>query len=196
LASLPVKDDADRRALASTDARERDCNVTQVEQGEETHMSFMKGFEVWTGLAAAMAVALSGGCASPPPSSETVYVCYQRSERQNQEFAYPCADRQRARAASMTCDLMAASAYDMVQTNRRIGPTTPKELLITAGVEGMSALTAMRQQLGEDVFEAYVQYMASMSIEIADRNITDLIAYPKQQFTNCLREFNYSVREG
>jgi hypothetical protein len=142
------------------------------------------------------ATALLNGCVADPPQAEqqTVYVCYERGHFQNTEFAYACSDRERARTASEVCDFMAASAHAMVETNRRVGPTTPEHLLTAAGIERMDAFVAIRRALGEGAFKTYLEYLASMSIEIANRNITDLVVYPQQQLAGCLKEFNYAVR--
>jgi hypothetical protein len=145
------------------------------------------------------AVALVGtlplqGCLLAP-APEQVYVCYQTSNFRNKEFAYGCEQRDTARVAGAVCSVIGVSADSIIQANRRVGPTTPTRLFLEAGVDTLVTKTMFQEYLGDRAADAYLEYIVSMSSEIAQRNITDLITYPEQQFSECLKQFNYALRK-
>ncbi len=142
-----------------------------------------------------LAIFLVSGCAETSTQYRTVYVpkCYEKSSYFSLEFTYPCEEREKAQIASAVCDIMGASAYALIDTNRRIGPTTAQKLFVTSGVENMSTIEAVYTSLGEETGEAYLRDIWNMSVYISQRNITDLTVYPKERFKSCLGTFNYTA---
>jgi hypothetical protein len=108
-------------------------------------------------------------------------------------FSHYCEERKRAEIAAATCDLMASTTYILIETNRRIGPTTPKHLFNAASKENYPAMEILYKVLGKNITRAYLEDIADMSTYIADRNITDLITLPKKEFKVCLGGFGYRV---
>lgn len=144
------------------------------------------------------AVFVIGGCnATTHQPPRTVYeaprLCYRDSETFNLSFAFPCEEKETARAAGVVCDFMGASARALIELNRQIGPTTPENLLGTALPVIKELVITVYDVLGKDAAKVYLQDIKSMGYYIAQRNITDLITYPEQKCRNCLKEFNYVV---
>ena len=144
-------------------------------------------------------ILMLGGYATAAQAQDSNYVsqnvCYEESEVFDLWFLYLCEESQKAQVASAVCDLMAASAYMLIETNRRIGPTTPENLFAAAGIESLPAIRVLYRVLGEDAAKAYINDIADMSIDIANRNITDLVTYPRQEFDACLEQFGYIARK-
>jgi hypothetical protein len=144
------------------------------------------------------AVFVVAGCKTTtyqPP--RTVYqparICYRDSKAFNLSFEFPCEQNDMARIAVSVCDIMGASAYTLIECNRRIGPTTPQNLLYTALPEIEKTTKVFYDVLGENVAKAYINEIADMGYYIAQRNITDLVTYPKQKCKSCLEGFDYVV---
>jgi len=138
-------------------------------------------------------VFMIGGCAETMVTRDKVYIptCYEKSNYFNLEFSFPCKERNKAQVASAICDLMGASAHSLIDTNRRIGPTTAEDLFLTSGVENLPTIKVLNEVLGEESAKAYINDIWDMSVYISQRNITDLTAYPKERFNSCLGKFNY-----
>ena len=145
-----------------------------------------------------LSVFLLTSCADTSVTRETVYVpvpeCYEKSNVFDDiEFSFPCEERERAQLASAVCDLMGSSALSLIDTNRRIGPTTAKDLFITSGIENMPTIKIVYNELGEEVAKAYIKDIWYMSVYISERNITDRTVYPRQRFNSCLDELGYKA---
>lgn len=142
-----------------------------------------------------LSVFLLVSCADTSVTRDTVYVpvpeCYEKSNVFDLEFSFPCGERERAQLASAVCDLMGSSALSLIDTNRRIGPTTAKDLFVTSGIENMPTIKIVYKALGEEGAKAYIKDIWDMSVYISERNLTDRTLYPKQKFNRCLGEFKY-----
>jgi hypothetical protein len=134
-----------------------------------------------------------GGCSGTVQAQDSVYVsqnvCYRESEAVDSGFAYYCDDEQVAQVASAVCDLMAGSAKLLIETYRRIRPTTAENLFRAVSIESLPAAKILYDRLGKDVAEAYLLDIADMSIDIVHYDITDPVAYSKTEFSTCLNEF-------
>ena len=140
-----------------------------------------------------LSVFLLASCADNSFIGKTVYVpkCYEKSNVFDLEFSFPCGERDRAQLASAVCDLMGSSALSLIDTNRRIGPTTAKDLFVTSGIENMPTIKIVYKALGPEGAKAYIKDIWDMSVYISERNITDRTLYPRQRFNTCLGGFNY-----
>lgn len=131
--------------------------------------------------------------ATTSESSQPERICFERSRVVDMEFSYPCEERQKAREMALVCDILATSALELVRTNRRIGPTSPKDLFLTAGMGDKETIEVLYENLGEKPAKAYLTMIADMSVNVANRNITDLIAYPEKEFSDCLSLSGYKA---
>ena len=141
------------------------------------------------------------GCVTPSQRSSTLppptRICVHDSAYFDTEFSYPCSERQKAKTAGVICECMATSAQVLIETNRVIGPTSARDLLETAVREPGQTIKiiydTLKDNLGKSAAQAYIEDIANMSVDVADRNITDRITYPNQKYRNCIANFDYPV---
>jgi len=144
------------------------------------------------------AIFVIGGC---PPANQNVRtisvrsepVCVRDSELFGFEITFPCTEKNRARDACLVCDFMGESAKTLVKVNRSIGPTTPNRLYNEAIQVIRPTLKIIYETVGPDVAKAYLIYIQEMSNEIAQRNVTDLVAYPRKEFRRCMKTYDFNV---
>jgi len=127
----------------------------------------------------------------PITITERVPICQEDGHTIARGFLYDCSKREEARKAHLVCELLADTTLNLIDLNRRIGPTTGQNLFLKSGIENLDSLSIIKTNLGQEFFDEYLNDIMYKANYIADHNITDRITYTYQVYDSCVKELGF-----